>query len=585
MAPSSGAQAARDLSPEAQAAAGWFRQLGRAMRIFRLYRGDNPVVVEAQEHTAAALTTILSVGEGWVLRFSAHEIHLGDEPVVRIARPVHGQEQVPTVTDRLPFFFYGDGVRRLTLQAGLPRAEADTLVQLLRKAGSGPDSQDDLVTLLWQTNLAHVHLEAVPLEQTIYLSSHAREGRGGERRKRGQVFAVSPSGSEIHAELGQGAGPQGLHRDTFDDWVLPADATDVPTAYAKLRPLAEKARDAFRAAFADESAAAWTAQVPAVVRGLTAMEPSDDMRRSLGRSLITWLGAALQRVDWDEAQRALELLNELDPGHRLCADELTAALSALDTATVAERLDEGETLDHSRFAAFTVALGEPAIGFCVDVMAHADKARARAAAVTALCYLCADEPGMLTPWLSDSRWHVVRNVVFVLGHIGGAAVAPLLEVVSHHPEPRVRRALVQALGLVPSEQRVPLLTEQLDAQDPQLLAAALNMLTREKDRSVARAILSRIEAPGFEARDEAAQRALFGALGDVADEDDVPALEALLYKGGWFARRSVQRVAAARTLHRIGTEKAMAVLEAGLRARPEAVRAACLEALGQRSRP
>jgi HEAT repeat protein len=204
--------------------------------------------------------------------------------------------------------------------------------------------------------------------------------------------------------------------------------------------------------------------------------------------------------------------------------------------------------------------------------------------VTALCYLCADDPQLLAPWMADSRWHLVRNLVFVLGHIGGPAVVPLLRSVAGHPEPRVRRQLVQALGSVPPENRTSLLLEQLDARDPQLLAAALAILTREKDPRVARAILAVIEAPGFESRDEDNQRTLFGALGDIAGDPAVPALEALLHQGGWFARRTFQRVAAARTLRQIGTPDAMAALEAGLRARSEAVRAACLEALGSRSK-
>ena len=179
----------------------------------------------------------------------------------------------------------------------------------------------------------------------------------------------------------------------------------------------------------------------------------------------------------------------------------------------------------------------------------------------------------------------MRNLVFVFGHIGGPAIVPLLRTVARHPEPRVRRQLVQALGSVPPDERDPLLLEQLGARDPQLLATALNMLTREKDPRVARAILALIESPDFESRNEDNQRTLFGVLGDIAGDPAVPALEALLHQGGWFARRTFQRVAAARTLRQIGTPDAMAALEAGVSARSEAVRAACLEALGVRSRP
>lgn len=582
----SSTQASRNLSPEAQAAAAWFRQLARALRVFRLYNGSNPTVLNALETTASALAGHLATHGSWQLRFSATEVFLDDESVVHLAPLTQGAERVSNVTDHLPFLFYRDGIRRLTIAAGVPRREVDTLIQILRDASCGTNPQDDLVTLLWQANLSHIQIEAVPLEQTIYLSSQAGGGgQGNDQEKRGQIFAWSPTGTEIHTDLGQTAGVQGLHRDTFDDWALPEETVDVPEAFARLGPLAEAARPGFLAAWDRENSTGWIEQAPVFLRGLYALDDSQDMRRALGRSVITWLASALQRMAWDEARRALELLNELDRDRGLVGDELAAALAKLDTEAIAERFDEGEAADQSHFAGFTVALGPPAIGLCVDILARTDKARARAAVVTALCYLCADDPQLLAPWLADSRWQLVRNLVFVLGHIGGPAVVPLLRAVARHPEPRVRRQLVQALGAVPPGDRIPLLLEQLDAHDPQLLAATLHMLTREKNPRVARAILTLIESPAFESRDEDNQRTLFNALGDIADDLTVPALETLLHQGGWFARRTFQRVAAARTLRQIGTPDAMTALEAGVSARSEAVRAACLEALGARSKP
>jgi HEAT repeat protein len=111
------------------------------------------------------------------------------------------------------------------------------------------------------------------------------------------------------------------------------------------------------------------------------------------------------------------------------------------------------------------------------------------------------------------------------------------------------------------------------------------MLTREKDPVAAGTILRQIEAADFESRSGDNQRTLFSALGEVADDSVVPALAALLHKGGWFARRTLQRVAAARTLQHIGTEKALAALEAGLRSRSDAVRSACLDAMRARTAP
>ena len=572
----------RALSPEAQAAAGWLRQLARALKLFRLYRADNPLVHQTQRDVAAALVDLVHRHGGWALRFSAAEIFLDDEPLVRMGgKP--GEEPGSSVVHSLPFLFYRDGIRHLRFAANLGAAEAETFVGCFRIACSSFEAQDDLVTLLWQANLNAVQIDAVPLEMTIYLTSRAGGAKSAEEKK-GQVYAWAPTGGEIRADLGQMAAAQGLHRDTFDDWELPAEGVDVREAWKTLEPLAASARIRFLSAWERENEGAWTDHAAELLRKLLELDPSPDMRQSLARSLVTWIGGALGRGAWDEAQRALAVLHEIDPDRSVTGDELRGVLAALDPATVAERLDEGDAEDHARFSAFTVALGPPALEFGCEVLARAGKARARAAACTALCYLCGEQPELLAPWLADSRWHVVRNIVFVLGLIGGPPVVPLLRAVVRHEEPRVRRQLVQALGSVPREDRIPILLDQLDTRDPQLLAAALNMLLRDKDPAIAAAILETISEPGFESRSENNQRVLFGALAEVADDAAVPPLEALVHKGGWFARRTPMRAAAARTLVRIGTPAALEALEAGLRSRSEAVRSVCLEALASRSR-
>jgi HEAT repeat protein len=196
--------------------------------------------------------------------------------------------------------------------------------------------------------------------------------------------------------------------------------------------------------------------------------------------------------------------------------------------------------------------------------------------VTALTYLCADEPQRLAPHLRDKRWYVVRNVVSILGQIGGSGVVEMLRMAAQHDELRVRREVVKALGSVSRLERQPVLIQMLKSDDAQLLSAALHMLTRERHPRVVKAILERVEARDLEELTEENQRAFLGALGDIAEDDDVPDLERLLMKdGGWFARRTLWRDAAARILHRLGTPRARTVLEAGLRSRTEAIRLTC----------
>lgn len=569
----------RDLSPAAQAAEAWLRQLARTLKVYRLYQRDNPIVVHAHDQVLSSLEALLEKHGRMSFRFTATEIALGDEVVVRAGHAASDEGVQYGAIDELPFMFYRDGVRRVTIQPAASRGELDAFFEALRLSGGNAASHDDLVTMLWQANLSQVLVESVPLEQTIYLSSKEAGLAGSTAApKAGYTY----EGAEMHGDLGQAAGVQGLHKDSFDDWEAPESMANVPAIYAALHPAMDSATARFRAMWEDEHATDWRLKAPDVMRLLLMLDPSETMRGATSHSMATWVTDALQRFAWEEARAALGLLREFDPDLSRCASELSVANERLDVAGIVERLDEAEPDEAGRFAAVLAALGRSAVGLACAVLGRTSNTRTRAAASTALCYICADNPQLLAAYLSDARPALVQGIAFVLGQIGGPQVADLLRTACIHSDMRVRRQAVQALGNVPLDDRLPLLIEQLDTDDSQLLGTVLSLLARDKDERVARALLEQVVAPTFETRSENSRRVLFGALGEVAGDEAVPALEAQLLKGGWFARRSFERSAAARALERIGTPKAVAVLEAGLRARSEAVRGACMDAMSQK---
>ncbi len=573
----------RYLSPGAQAAARWFQQLARAMRVCRLYPRDNPTVVQIQDQLHTQLNKALAEHGAWRMRITPIEIWLVDEPIVH---PPHFSETVDPLTakaDRLSFVFYRDGLRGLVFQPEIPAPEFDSFFHAMVAADRGPQIHDDLVTLLWQAHTQRIQIEAVPISQTIYLSTK-RYATGSRRRLHGLAFSLTPSGEEIHSDVGQVVGAaQGLHRDTFDDWPLPKTYVDVPAAYEILNKGMQFVRSILLTEWSAERGVEWTAEVPHLFRRVLELDPGVDTRAALAQSVVTWLAAAVQRFGWDEAQHALGLLRELDPDGSLAGEHLAEAFAGLDGAAIAEQLDESSAEEQAKFLALAVAQGPTTIDLGTTVMATAAKARTRAAATTMLCYLCNDQPDLLSPYLADERWYVVRNTVFILGQIGGEAVIELLRFASAHPDARVRRQVVVSLANVPPEARLPLLSPHLSSGDLRLVATTLNVMARHRAPETIRTLVRQVQAPNFESRSDDHQRLIFNAIAELGDDSAVPALAALVHKGGWFARITAQRQAAAQALFRIGTEKALAVLEEGIRSSHEAVRQACLEAMAKKS--
>jgi hypothetical protein len=574
----------KDLSPAGQSLHLWLRQFARALKMARLYSGQNPAVMQMRDTSGAALEQMLATHGNMVLRFTPSEIHLDHEVVVKPYVPPPGVDPPPpNPEDLLPFLFYADGIRALYLDQGITRSEFEQFFDAVRQVGRGALSQDDLLTLMWQGNLNHVHVDVVPLEQTIYLSS--RRGKHDDRLDsdfRGLAFSWMPSGAEIHADLGQARGPQGLHRDSFDDWELPLESVDPVKAFNDLKPEVEIAQSFLMASWAEERDRLWTEEAPEVLRHMVDTDTADDTRAICARAAMTWVVNAVHLCEWAEANKALAVLKELDPDLSFVREELTAKIKEIPLDDIAERLDEAEPGEQDQFAAIIVGLGPPAIDLGLFALTVCTRSRPRALAGAALSYAAADDPMLLAPALNDPRWFVVRNAIFVLGQIGGPEVVDLLQIASRHPEGRVRRAVVQALGNVPAEQRLPILLSQVDTKDQQLLAATFNMLSRDRNPRALKLLLERFASPNFEYAPEWMLRSYVNVLVDWVDDKNVALLEALLTRGGWLAAPSRVRSAAAVMLRRIGTRSAAAALEAGLRSRHDAVRQACIHAMSEK---
>lgn len=580
--PTSRSSGAGDTSPGARLLTEWFRQLDRCLRVARTFGSTAPNSRSARERALEDLMGIVAGHAPFVLQCTPLEIWLRDEAVVRPPASSSLEAQA-NLERRIPFLLYRDGVRALTFTPGTTREDVGALLDSLFRVATSQSTDEDLVTLLWEANLEGLRVDVAPLEQVLRVrvldDSHAGEPSG----QADEASAADPERAGGRQAAGQ-VRARGAFRDVSEDWPVAAEAPDPLAAWHELAADEAANREEFLAEWARARSTPWTQGTPELVRAVTAIDPGPETAGALAHSLVTWLAGAIQRCAWGEGVHALLALKELDPDGKHSTEALGAVLHGIDAEPIAERLDESEPEEQAQFFALSVGLGRPALDLLVGVVAVATRARLRAAATTALSYLCSDEPRLLARFLEDKRWYVVRNVVFVLGQIGGPEVVSMLANTAHHPDMRVRRSMVHALGQSPVPLRLPLLLELLDSTDVQTVSATLAMLGRGSDPRVTAALLDCVSATDFESRPDEVKVALVGALGEAAAAVVVPVLDQLLQKGGWFARRTAERTAAAQALARVGTPAAMAILQAGLQSRSEAIRVSCQDALARKGR-
>jgi hypothetical protein len=546
-------------STGAQEAAAWITQLLRTLKTCRLYDEANPTVVRFREELAHALDAQLA-------HHGAFRIEVGPNTLSLDGATLHSAR---SRDDNLAGVLHRDGIRLLVLEPGIDAREVNALVdQILKVTGPSP-GEDDLVTLLWDADVPHITMETVPLEGDA-------DGGAADDSENAPAIAwpkqdAGPASSPEPASTPS----SGVFRS--DDCETGESPAGLELAFDQLETVAlfEIAR------FQQEHELA-SNQSPVTgalqfVEDCLANDLTADDRSELASFIPRILREALVVGDWRAASTTLRHLHACDP--QWSAEEFARGLCgqfSVTTEKVVDTLDAQDQAGIDAFFALAREMGPAVAEWLMHVLAESQQMRVRRPLARLIAELLSGHPDWIQSWLTDGRWYVVRNVVHILGWIGGPGIVGGLQVASAHPEPRVRREVVAALSGVAHDASRPILTRMLATAEPDLFGTILHLLAADHDPSVANVLLELMRDKEFPARPSNERRAVFLALA-TRGESVVPALEAELNAGGLFSMRTepdYQGIALC--IARIGTPAARAVLERGMKSGRAAVRKSCM---------
>jgi hypothetical protein len=554
------------LSPEqeatARAAGLWVNHLARTLKTCRLYDPNNPTVIRFREELAQALTRLLDEHGTLTLQFTSDDV-LCEEQSLYLAR---------SRDDNLALPFYRDGIYAIHFSPGIAPAEIETFLDAVLQVSGQNAGEDDLVTLLWESHLQSLDVDYVPAEADM--------GGGTAEAGEGVPWPTPGEASGDETEIDPGAAVAGAEQRS-DDWLLGDLSVEVEAGFAELESLApaETLRflEEYRAEHEVPLATATIAISSAFLHaGIVAADKAE-----LARFLPRVLRQTITAGAWTEARHCLALLRRCGRHSEWSVEGFSQELfQPISVAGVVEKLDLQEAPALAEFTALARDLGPLAVDWLNLALAESQQRRTRRALAEAIAELCRDDPERLAPWLADPRWYVVRNIVHILGWIGGERTIGLLETAMRHPEPRVRQEVIAALGQADPAQARSLLLEALDGADARTFCSVLHQLSVARDERTAGVLVRHLLDPLFEQRPLEVRRAIYSALAATGGDAIIPDLEQELHKGNWFSRyQEAHRQAVARCVARIGTPHARAVLERGARSKRAPVRKACADAL------
>ena len=356
---------------------------------------------------------------------------------------------------------------------------------------------------------------------------------------------------------------------------------EVEASYVELDALAPQEVERFRGEFTQEHMVPPVTASLAIAMACLHADAGETDRQEMAKFLPRVLRGALATGAWTEAREALRTLRPLGATEWSEETFVQELMQPISITRVVEKLDQQEPDRVGEYLTLAGELGDQGIDWMTLALSESQQRRNRQIIAEALAKVCRNNPERLSPWLADGRWYVVRNIVYILGWIGGAEIVGLRKVALRHSDRRVHEQVVVALSQVELNEARPLLIRAIDGAETKLFCRILSLLSTARDAATARFVFAFMQQEKFDLRPAEERRAVYAALASVGGDEVVPELEAELFQANWFDRaKEIHRHNVARCLARIGTPRAREALARAAQSKRGPVRQAALAAMG-----
>ncbi|HEV8128034.1 MAG TPA: HEAT repeat domain-containing protein, partial [Candidatus Eisenbacteria bacterium] len=553
------------LALDVKRVADWIQALVRTVKAMRMYLPNNPSLHKFQTDLESRTWAVLKEIGDITLTVQQFDFLFENYSVYHNAAR----------EESIAFRFHADGVREMTIKEGLEPGELRGFLDVVKRATEPSTGQDDVVTLLWERDFRHLEYVYIPLEDLMDARDQAGEPEGG-RPDQPDPGIPWPTVGEVELEsatVGEGA------PERSDDW---SPAVTVDTAWDEAAGPQFKMTDGelgeLDQAIKDELVRPLGPEVLEIVAAIleSEEEPSGFLESAV--AFQRFIELAIEEGDLPRANALLARLKTITAKKAEARAEFGGLAEQVIReigrpsflAQAAPTLNSHPEIDPAVLTNFLVQLGSSAAPAICDLLGQLNHMKHRRALCEALATSCRDDVEVLISRLGDSRWYVIRNVVYVLGRIAHQGVERALDRALHHEDVRVRKEAVRALGRIESSTSRAYLISAFRDSDAGVRVQAALTLASKRDERAAQAILGVIATADFGRRDLSERQAFYEALGRSGSDTLVAKLEPVLTKGSLFrSGNEEEKFHAALALAWLGTPAALGILNRELQGKKD----------------
>jgi HEAT repeat protein len=503
----------------------------KAKRTFRMYPENNPMYAKTVDDTYLRFKNFFDYKNELVLKIKQNEIFCDSEQVY----------SNPHKEDNLALFFFKDGLREISFKKGFSMKELEEFLKILTVDYDRDVMDDDVVTLLWEKDfqdIKYVVDESFLVEDEDYETAAVNEAK--------DRAAEDDDLSRAYADAFKEEGVK-------DVSIVPLTDKDLHILVKELEKDTYNKLDKL---------------ITIIFEMIYQAEDKSDYEDS-----VRFINDALEfSLRHGEIETVLDIVKRVKDVVDLPSTSseirgyLTMVFSFLgsDTAIklLGEYLDSGTEVDEKILDEYVKFLDKNAIQPFITILGELKSIPARKSVINALITLGKKDIQGLAKGLYDSRWYVVRNMIYILGKVGDKKAVDYLLKSVNHSDIRVRKEVIKALGELGTQGVIQTLRDCLDDPDNQIRTAAARALGNMKSVAAKNIILQKVSNKEFMKNDFNEKKEFYEVLSHWKDNDVVEFLLRTLRKKAFFKRavNDENRACAAYCLGLIGSKDALPLL-------------------------
>ncbi len=501
----------------------------KARKNIRLYPENNPVYQNTLKDVHQRFMDLFDYMDELKLRIKHFEIIYEDEVVYE------NKEK----EESLALFFFKDGVRELSFKKGLPEDELTDFLKIIAADFEREFLDDDVVTLMWERDFQYISY--VVDENFIY----DEIDEGYEYTATEEVKDAAAGEDEIIKAYEDAFGVSSTERVN----IVPLTNEDLQAIVEEIENDQPDKSHKFMILLFE---ALRYAETQNEIKDITGFM-KDTIRYAVEHGTLSTLLYALKRISEYNEETRKKFFAEVN-------DYVNSEDIIL---TFGDTLERGAIYEPEEIDEFSSYLDARAIPNLLKLLGELQSMSSRKVIINILITMGSKYMAEIARGLKDGRWYVVRNVIYILHQIGKKEATLYLKPLIKHPDIRVRKECINALGALGAQDVLRALQDSLKEDDESVRLAAIRSIARIGGPLAKKILLEEINSKDFLNKDINEKKELLEAICQWKE----PVVEDLIiefFKKKSFFRKSKYvevNAIAAYCLGLLGTERAFEILK------------------------